>query len=538
MSDFDFAPALLQRAIRTIARQTGLLVRPQDEANFKKKLHQRMSALGIARLDDYLRLLQLTLDHPLSLDRDLARSRQEWQELLRLLVVTESYFFRDRGQFDLLRSRLLPELIVKKRNIAARTGERPQLKLWSAACAAGEEAYSLAIRVWELLDDRDRWDLFILGTDICDAALQRARQARYSRWSFRQVPKDIERTYFQQRGDRYELRSDIRRLVRFGSLNLASDDFPDLNRNLYDIDLILCRNVFIYFERPAIDRVLRKFHRTLAAGGYLIAAHAELQGLDTSHFHTQLFPQSVVYQRCDRLDRGRVLERHTLPAPSPAPRPSSPIAVPKPSPSPPFVPPLPPPVAPLVAPPPKRSASAPLSTPMSAPTPNAPTAWKEAIASFQAAQYAEAIAHAERALSQHQPPVGQKVAPIDPYVLIARAYANLGDYQKASYYCMQALELDSLAVAPYYLLAHLCEMQGNAERAKRFLKQIVYIDPKAPLAYLELAQIYRREGDVHRARKMQSSAVELLRSLAPSTPVDRDRQLTAGELLRQVEARS
>lgn len=512
-----FDSDLIQRFVRTIARHTGLLVRPQDESNLKKKIQRRMSALKLSSAQDYYRLLTQADGDPFRLDNDTVRSRREWQELIHLLVVTESYFFRDRGQFDLLRSRILPELIIKKRNLAARDGHRPSLKLWSAACASGEEPYSLAVLVWELLGDRQDWDIFILGTDISGAVLSRARRGEYNQWSFRQVDERIKQKYFQQHGDRYHLNPEIRQLVSFRSLNLVADEFPDRNTNLCDIDLILCRNVFIYFERTAIERTLDKFYRTLAPGGYLIAAHAELQGYATQQFHTQLFPQSVVYQRCDRLERAKTLDRppsQPLQPHSPSPAIFAPAAKPTPP-----IPPLTPNKPPVLPAPLTLTAD---------PPPTPPSTWTDAIDCFRNAAYGEAIRQAERFL-------GDEPRHLDAYILIARAYANLGDYQKATYYCMQALELDSLAVAPHYLLAHLCELQGNASRAKNFLKKIVYIDPNAALAYLELAQIYRSEGDLPRARKMQSSAVEILRSLSPSAPVDRDGQLTAGELLQQME---
>ncbi|MCC5900190.1 MAG: tetratricopeptide repeat protein [Phormidium sp. BM_Day4_Bin.17] len=506
----------VQRFSSLIARHTGLLIRPQDERNLCKKLEQRLLRLGLSSASQYYELLRLGVDNPLTVDRQTNASRREWKALIRRLVVTESYFFRDRGQFELLRSRLLPEILVKKRNIAAQQGQRPQLKIWSAACASGEEPYSLAMVLWELLSDRDRWDLQIMGTDINDESLAHARRGDYSAWSFRQVDASVRRQYFQQQGDRYLLNPEIRRLVSFKRLNLVSDPFPDVNLNLYDLDLILCRNVFIYFNQRAIEQVLDKFYHSLGMGGYLIAAHAELQSSNHHRFHSQLFPQSVVYQRCDRLEPHSQISGRSPIAPPPrcqAPPPTTPLTVlSQPSTAVPLER-LAPPVMPKIEPGPSLKAE--------------PPHWQEACRHFQASAYGRAIHSAERVLSE-QP------RHVDAYLLIARAYANLGEYQKAVYYCLQALEIDSLAVGPHYLLAHLYEAQGNIDRAKQVLKKIVYLAPKMPLAYLELAQIYRLEGDLRRATHMEGSAVKLLRSLPPSTPMDVDTQLTAGDLLQQL----
>ncbi|TAO06331.1 MAG: tetratricopeptide repeat protein [Phormidium sp. SL48-SHIP] len=513
----------VQRFSKLIARHTGLLMRPQDERNLCKKLEQRLTTLGFSSPSPYYDLLRCAVENPLTVDRQTTASRREWTLLIRRLVVTESYFFRDRGQFELLRSRLLPEILVKQRNIAAQTGERPQLKIWSAACASGEEPYSLAIVLWELLNDRDRWDLQIIGSDINDESLAQAKRGEYSAWSFRQVESSIKTQYFRQQGDRYILNPEIRRLVTFNRVNLVSDPLPDANLNLYDLDLILCRNVFIYFDRASIERVLDKFYHSLGLGGYLIAAHAELQGAGHHQFHSQLFPQSVVYQRCDRLERNRLLNRppkattvsrcQSPPTPTPLPilpnssQHSSFRTAPLPVTSPPS------PVVPIPPPRPTPEVSHPQ--------------WQDARRHFRTSAYHKAIHCAERSLSDNP-------RHIDAYLLIARAYANLGEYQKAVYYCLQALEIDSLAIAPHYLLAHLYEAQGNINRAKRILKKIVYLAPKMPLAYLELAQIYRLEGDTRRADHMEGSAIQILRSLPPNTPMDVDSKLTAGDLLQQL----
>jgi chemotaxis protein methyltransferase CheR len=102
----------------------------------------------------------------------------------------ETYFFRDHGQFDLLRLRLLPELIERSRATGG-------LRLWSAGCATGEEAYSLAMLVDMLLPQRDDRDIHIVGSDIDEAALARARRGRYRRWSFRLMPPDLLQRYFR-----------------------------------------------------------------------------------------------------------------------------------------------------------------------------------------------------------------------------------------------------------------------------------------------------------------------------------------------------
>ncbi|MBO9999583.1 MAG: hypothetical protein J7641_11350 [Cyanobacteria bacterium SID2] len=546
--------ALLQRFVKSIVQQTGLYVRPQDERGLLAKIQARMESIGISSLEDYYQLLSASFNGASSQQK--ARSHQEWQKLIQRLVVTESYFFRDRGQFELLRSRILPELIVKNRNLAARANcPKPRFKVWSAACASGEEPYSIAILLRELLPDLQDWDLSIVGTDINHEVLDRAKRGHYNTWSFRQVEPHLQQQYFRRDGDRYHIDARVQEMVQFQPLNLVGHDFPNPEIDLHEIDLILCRNVFIYFDRRSIDLVLQKFYQTLAQGGYLIAAHAELQGRSIQPFHVQLFPQSVVYQRCDlpeldsvspTSDRAFIFERTSSGDSTDPTLSSSRIDT--------F----------------DRSSALPLANPsrtiqsssqLKQPSPQSSCrsdaspsnggrtlfnatesanasldrdfdrSWNDALHDFQQKNYPEAIQHAECVLSQ-------QIRHLDAHTLIARAYANLGDYRKATYYCMQALEIESLAVVPYYLLATISELQGNPSRAKNFLKKIVYIDPHAPLAYLELAQIYYAEGDLHRARKMQNTAIEILKTLPATSFVDLDGQLTAGGLLEQVQQSS
>lgn len=201
---------------------------------------------------------------------------------------SETYFFRDHGQFDLLRRILLPELI-------ARRTPSKTLRLWSAGCASGEEAYSLAILLDMLLPERDDWTILIIGSDISSDALAKAGQARYGQWSFRQVPAELQERYFLREQDQWTLEKRIRDMVRFRAVDLIAEPFPNID--FQDMDLILCRNVFIYFDADTVTTVANKLAATLNDGGYLMTAHAELSDVHLPDMRSRLFTASVVYQR-------------------------------------------------------------------------------------------------------------------------------------------------------------------------------------------------------------------------------------------------
>ncbi|MBI4531305.1 MAG: chemotaxis protein CheR [Candidatus Latescibacteria bacterium] len=271
---------LFQQFRRLIALHAGLDIPERDGQRFSETTSGRVRSLKLSTPERYYQFLET----------DTAESRVEWEGLMAQLTVGESYFFRDEGQFALLRNSVLPELI--ERNIRRRS-----LRIWSAGCSSGEEPYSLAVLVSEALGGRGDWKVVILGTDINREALEKARRGVYSEWSFRMVEPGLRVRYFHRRGDEWELDMRIREMVTFRSMNILKDPFPDLASDLHSLDLILCRNVFIYFDRDAVSPVLRKFEETLHEGGYLITGHGELHGQKLGRLRTRVFSESVVYQR-------------------------------------------------------------------------------------------------------------------------------------------------------------------------------------------------------------------------------------------------
>ena len=222
-----------------ISKRTGLLMRSGDSEHWQKVILERVRHLNLSSKEEYYYLLV----------EDSKRSRLEWRTLTGLLTTGETYFFRDKGQFALLRNWILPELIEHKKSIRS-------LRLWSAGCSTGEEAYSIAILLHELLPQRKDWNTLILGTDINDKAIEKAKAGIYGQWSFRMINPEIQRRYFQKRKDEWEIDARIREMVKFQVGNLKENPFPDYTSDMHDIDIILCRNVFIYFNDEAIAIIL------------------------------------------------------------------------------------------------------------------------------------------------------------------------------------------------------------------------------------------------------------------------------------------
>jgi chemotaxis protein methyltransferase CheR len=179
------------------------------------------------------------------------------------VAIGETHFFRVAPQIAALRDVVLPGLI------ASRAGQR-RLHLWSAGCSSGEEPYTLAILLRELLPATDDWRIRLLATDLSAPALDAARRARYREWSFRETPERIRRRYFEREGDSWVLDDAIRQMVQFAPLNLIAGRFPAPSAEIPAFDLILCRNVTIYFGADTNDRLYRRLADALAPGGWLV----------------------------------------------------------------------------------------------------------------------------------------------------------------------------------------------------------------------------------------------------------------------------
>ncbi|HJW26723.1 MAG TPA: CheR family methyltransferase [Rhodocyclaceae bacterium] len=341
---------------------------------------------------------------------------QEVERIAAQLTPGETFFFRDHGQFELLRFELLPELI------AARRG-RKTLRLWSAGCATGEEAYSLAMVTDMVLPERRDWQITIIGTDINEEALAKARRGRYGRWSFRLAPASLQGRYFHREGEQWTVNPDIRAMVTFRPGNLVSDPLPD--PLLRDLDLILCRNVLIYLEPEAVHRVAAKLTACLADGAYLLTGHTELMGVPLAGLDPRLFPEGVAYQRTRR-------PLQPLP-PAPA---------------------LPIPAAPPMA--------APRPRPIPQPAPAAPVpppTFREARALADRGDYPAAEAACLEAL-QADPLVPA------PHFLLAQLAQLRGDYPAAEERLKRTLYLDPKCVAAYLELAALHERAGDNAKAQ------------------------------------------------------------------------
>lgn len=166
-------------------------------------------------------------------------------------TVCETYFMREQATLNALQTIILPELI-RERQQTDRC-----LKIWSAGCATGEEPYTIAMILHELLPDIRDWHIMILATDANPYAIGKARTGQYTKWSFRRTPNWVCSKYFCQTQDkRFEIIPEIKNMVRFAQCNLAELDFPRLQNHTHGLDIIFCRNVLMYFTEECRNEIL------------------------------------------------------------------------------------------------------------------------------------------------------------------------------------------------------------------------------------------------------------------------------------------
>jgi chemotaxis protein methyltransferase CheR len=351
----------------------------------------------------------------------------------------------------------------------------------------------LAIVVHELLPPQSNWHIVIVGTDVNKHAIAAARRGIYREHSLRTLDPELRKRYFHQHRGDWELDARFRSMVSFHQANLLTDRFPDSAGTLFEMDLILCRNVFIYFDRSTIAPIIAKFTKTLRVGGYLLTGHAELHDQKPSGLTVHSFPESIVY--C----RGQ--------APSGA-----------------F------PTTPSQAQISAVTSMLPLSKLHAQRRPMQARALEQPRTSAPAsAQISRTSLRTPEEIAK-----GQLTSVEECYHQACRD-ADVGDYEAAIRGCQLALITDALAEKPYHLLAQIAEMQGDFTGAKQYLQKMLYVAPTSVVAHLDLAALYAKERNRAKAWKMYMRTRELLQALPPDAIIEPFVDLPASKLLSEVQ---
>lgn len=258
----------------------GLLFRDDTKYLVERRLSPRLQALGLGTFLEYHRFLRFDPGRDAELD-----------EAVDLLTTNETYFYREPHQLDAFAREILPALA---RSLA---GSR-RLRILSAGCSSGEEAYTLAV----LVKDSglfERWDVEVTGVDISRRCLAAARAGAYGEHAFRSPEAEPMRRWFRLRGGKWVVDEAIRRMVRFSRENLLDGRaLPTVGR----VDVVFCRNVMIYFDLAARRRLLRTLHDKLRDGGWLLLGHSESLLNVTADFEIVHLRADLVYRKPARAE--------------------------------------------------------------------------------------------------------------------------------------------------------------------------------------------------------------------------------------------
>lgn len=258
-----------------VAQECGVFLGAEKRNFLERRVNRRLPQLG---LDDAIAYLEYIRYH--------TGGRHELIRLVESIAVLETHFFRHVEQFELLETEVLPELIRK------RTGSgRRRFRAWSAGCATGEEAYSIAIAFAKTVGRLAPWDVEVLGTDLCHGFIERAREGLYAETAFREVPPHLLVQWLTPERDKFRISRDIVDVTFFRTHNLVRDGFP------YQMDVIFCRNVMIYFEREVAVRVVAQIKNSLAVGGVLFIGSAETLENNYEQMSTITNGAAVAYRR-------------------------------------------------------------------------------------------------------------------------------------------------------------------------------------------------------------------------------------------------
>lgn len=280
MSDEEFH--LLRDCIYS---HCGIFFDTDSKYLLEKRLARRLTSLNMASFRDYY--------HYLKYNR---KKDQELMDIMDILTTNETYFFREAFQLKAFTDEVIPELLQRKSSSGNRS-----LRIWSAGCSTGEEAYTIAMLLHGIAALRE-WRIEIVGTDISQRVLQHARRAVYGKSAFRATDEKYVKRFFVEQGDGFKVCDEIRDIVTISHLNLFDDNRLAM---LGKMDLIFCRNVIIYFDLAAKKRVVESFFTRLHEGGFLLLGHSESLMNVTTQFTLRHFKNDMIYQKPASTQGGR-----------------------------------------------------------------------------------------------------------------------------------------------------------------------------------------------------------------------------------------
>ncbi len=446
------------------------------------------------------RLLEIPQDRSVFLERLTAE-----------LTVGESFFFRNKHHIQALRERVLPEILKDN-------SEKREVRIWSAGCAGGEEPYSLAILVDQVLKGQRDWRVSILGTDLNPEFLERAREARYRPWSFRQTDIHENRAYFSRSQELFQLAPRIREHVRFTYLNLVKDVYPSPLTGTCGLDLILFRNVAIYLKPEITKRIIERFYQALRPGGWLLLGETEVSLAETQDFEARRFEQATFHQKpagsatpVEKVfDPRPVLADFVLPSPLTSrttvvsqvvsQAPSLPDWVPLPK---------------------KEKPRSPILEPIR-------SSALHPIAQLLAEQKWETAERAIEKLTDQKQRAAFRLQLAQ--ALLMRAFVD-----RARQMLDRCLAEDPLMIEAQLLKGSFAEEAGDLDQAEKNFRRALYIDRNCPMAHFHLGLVLQQKAEATQSQRSFKTVLKLIEKKNPHDLVEYGEGVCYGRLREMTE---
>ena len=440
-----------------VVASTGLAYYETRDDDFEERIDRRLRSLGLTNYGTYLTLLH-----------DGVLGQSELDHLIAELTIGETFFFRDERQFDVLRGLIMPDLLRRNR-------PRKTMRIWSAGCASGAEAYSLSV----VLQDEFRaqtagWDISILGTDVNRRLLTQAQSGCYEKWALRSTPDEVRERCFVADGNHWRIADRYKQGVGFQYHNLVKHQTPSWLNGLFSFDLILCRNVMIYFDRPTAAAVVHRLHDCLVPQAWLVVGHADHDPNTFRKFEAVSQNGVSVYRKPGGPDvAGSAL--------------------------------------------PDASAQAFAGNPVLA------AAGTQNGGGTQEVDPPPALPAADPATSSGGRPPERFLGEV-------RSLADAGAWAKAEALCSGLIEEGPLDPIPHFYLALILEQLGRFGEAEKSLRRSVYLDRKFVLAHYHLGLLLVRGGQQRAARQCFANALTLLAGLHETYVFDHGDGICAADL--------
>ncbi len=418
------------------------------------------------------------------------------------LTVGETYFFRDKPVLDIFKSKIIPELL------AERFGKNQSLSFWSAGCCTGEEPYTIAMLLCEIVPELQNWHISILATDINPRFLEKAKAGIYGNWSFRETPENLKSKYFQRIGNQWQISDEIRSMVVFKQLNLVEDTYPSVHNFTLNIDVVFCRNVLMYFTNDLISLVGHRFFDALNPQGWLITSAVELNDELFPRFTKMSFDNSILYRKTHQ---GKLLSKPEIPLEKP--------------------------VSPLrrLHVQPKKEVK-PVRDSLNnhvhhRPIGQAPDISPIEMATrlFRKGSYSECVIFCQSAMLQVRN---------HPLLMLylAKSYANIGKHDEALITCDQLLKLDALNSEAYFIKANILIEKQQLDLAVLALQRGLYIDHDHLMSHFLMSNVMRRMSNMSGYAVHLKNVKRILSGLDDNHVLDEVDGLTAGRVREMVNS--